>query len=421
MHELEKGMESNMNRVKIINERIITPCGIIEGGTLIYETGSIVYTGRQNIEQQDCEVIDAAGNYVSSGFIDIHTHGGGGSDFMDGTCEAYLNAAGKHAEHGTTSLVPTILASSVEELENTFKAYRKANEINDKGAQFLGLHLEGPYLSMSRKGAQDSRYIKPPVKEEYEKILSLSGDIVRWSAAPELEGAIEFGEFIKKRGILPSIAHSDAIYEQVREAYEHGFTHVTHLYSCTSAVHKRNAYKYAGVVESAFLIDDMTVEVIADGIHLPPCLLQLVYKIKGPSRTALVTDSMRAAGMPEGESILGSLKDGQKVIVEGGVAKLMDRTALAGSAATADRLVRTVVKQAGIPLIDAVTMMTITPAAIIGADEKKGSLDKGKDADIIIFDDDINIKMTIIKGKIVYESNRQSRPDGSSASATRSL
>ena len=152
-----------------------------------------------------------------------------------------------------------------------------------------------------------------------------------------------------------------------------------------------------------------------------PCLLQLVYKIEGPSRTALVTESMRAAGMPEGESILGSLKDGQKVIVEGGVAKLMDRTALAGSAATADRLVRTVVKQAGIPLIDAVTMMTITPAAIIGADEKKGSLDKGKDADIIIFDDDINIKMTIIKGKIVYESNRQSRPDGSSASATRSL
>lgn len=219
---------------------------------------------------------------------------------------------------------------------------------------------------------------------------------------PELEGALEFGRFIKSRGILPSIGHSDAIYEQVLEAYENGFTHITHLYSGMSGVHRRNAYRYAGVIESAYLIDDMTVEMIADGIHLPPCLLQLIYKIKGPSNIALVTDSMRAAGMPEGESILGSLKDGQKVIVEDGVAKLLDRSAFAGSVATTDRLVWTVVYQAGIPLIDAIRMMTITPAEIIGVGSKKGSLVEGKDADIVIFDNDINIKMTIVEGQMVH-------------------
>lgn len=395
-----------MSRVKLINGKVITPYRIINNGTVAFENGRIIHASESDIELDGCTVIDAGGNYISPGFVDIHTHGGGGFDFMDGTPEAFIGAAEMHARHGTTSLVPTTLTCSNEELEITFEAYRQAKASNEKGAQFLGIHLEGSYFAMSRKGAQDPRYIKTPCKEEYKKILELSGDITRWSAAPELEGAMEFGSYIRSRGVLPSIGHSDAIYEQVLEAYENGFTHVTHLYSAMSVAHKRGAYKYAGVVESAFLIDDMTVEMIADGVHLPPCLLRLIYKIKGPSRTALITDSMRAAGIPEGESILGSLKDGQKVIVEDGVAKLMDRTAFAGSVATADRLVRTAVQQAEIPLIDAVMMMTMTPAVIVGAGSRKGSLEKGKDADMVIFDQDIDVKMTIIGGNIVFDKNK---------------
>ena len=255
---------------------------------------------------------------------------------------------------------------------------------------------------MEQRGAQDPRYIKNPEREEYEKILSWSDDIIRWSAAPELDGAMEFGRFLKEKNILPSIGHSNAIYEEVIEAFENGYTHITHLYSGMSGVRRINAYRYAGVIESAFLIDEMTVEIIADGAHLPSSLLKLIYKIKGPDKIALVTDSMRAAGMPEGESILGGIRDGQKVIVEDGVAKLPDRTAFAGSVATADRLVRTMINIAQVPLIDAVRMMTTTPAKIMKIDDRKGSIVVGKDADLVIFDEDINIQTTMVEGEVVY-------------------
>jgi N-acetylglucosamine-6-phosphate deacetylase len=392
-----------MSRIKIVNGNIITPYRIIPNGTVLIEDGKIVEVLDKNTTIEDYSKIDAKGNFISPGFIDIHTHGGGGHDFMDGTVEAYLRAAEKHAEYGTTAIVPTTLTSTMEELKNTFAVYKKAKEQNIKGAAFLGIHLEGPYFSMAQKGAQDPRYIKNPMPEEYEEILSWSEDIIRWSAAPELEGAQEFGRRIKNKGILPSIAHSDAICEDVEKAFENGFTHITHLYSGMSGVRRINAYRYAGVIESAFLIDDMTVEIIADGVHLPASLLKMIYKIKGPEKIALVTDSMRAAGMPEGETILGSLKDGQKVIVEDGVAKLMDRTAFAGSVATTDRLIRTMMKLADVSLIDAVKMMTITPAKIIGVQNKKGSIAAGKDADLLIFDKDININMTMIEGNIVYK------------------
>lgn len=391
-----------MEKIKIVNGNIITPYRIIQKGTVLIEEGKIVEVVEKDIRTEDYLEIDAGGNYVSPGFIDIHTHGGGGHDFMDGTVEAYLGAVEKHAQHGTTSIVPTTLTSTMEELKNTFAVYKQAKALNKKGAALLGLHLEGPYFSMAQKGAQDPRYIKNPVPQEYEEILGWSDDIVRWSAAPELEGAEEFGRRVKTRGILPSIAHSDAIYEDVQKAFENGFTHITHLYSAMSGVRRINAYRYAGVIESAFIIDDMTVEIIADGVHLPASLLKMIYKIKGAEKIALVTDSMRAAGMPEGESILGSLKDGQKVIVEDGVAKLMDRTAFAGSVATSDRLVRTVMNLADVSLVDAVKMMTITPAKIIGVQNKKGSIVSGKDADILILDKNININMTMVEGNIVY-------------------
>lgn len=391
-----------MTRIKIFNGNIITPYRIIKNGSVLIENGRIVFVSGGDIQAEDCINIDAEGKYVSPGFIDIHVHGGGGHDFMDGTVEAYIGAAEKHAQHGTTSMIPTTLTSTNEELKNTFEVFRQAKARNKKGAEFLGLHLEGPYFSMEQKGAQDPRYIRNPSPEEYKEILGWSDDIVRWSAAPELEGAMEFGRYIRDKGILPSIAHSNAIYEDVQRAFENGYTHITHLYCGMSGVRKINAYRFAGVIESAFLMDDMTVEIIADGHHLPESLLKLIYKIKGASHIALVTDSMRAAGMPEGESILGSLKDGQKVIVEGGVAKLLDRSAFAGSVATTDKLVKTMVFIADVPIVDAVKMMTSTPARIMRIEDRKGSIAAGKDADILIFDDKIDIELVMVKGNIVH-------------------
>jgi len=389
-------------RLKIFNGKILTPHRIIAEGTIVVTGSTITSVSEENIEVEGALEIDAKGKYIVPGFIDIHVHGGGGFDFMDGTETAFLKIAELHAQYGTTSMLPTTLSASREELLNTLAAYETANLKNTNGAQFLGMHLEGPYFAMSQRGAQDPRYIRDPDPEEYKEVLERCSSIKRWSAAPELKGAIEFGRYMKSKGVLPAIAHTDAIYEDVLPAFENGFTLMTHLYSAMSGVTRKNAYRYAGVIESAFIIDDMDVEIIADGIHLPPPLLQLVYKIKGADRTALITDAMRAAGMPPGESILGSIHNGLKVIVENGVAKLPDRTSFAGSVATADRLVRTLVFMAGIPLLDAVKMITSTPARIMGVSDKKGSLVAGKDADIVIFDQDITIEKTIVQGRIIY-------------------
>lgn len=391
--------------IKIFNGKIITPFRIIPQGTVIIQDGKIAEVTEGNIEVRDAVEIDAQGKYISPGFIDIHVHGGGGYDFMDGTVEAFLKVAELHAKYGTTSMLPTTLTSEVEELYVTLDNYKKAKEQNKSGAQFLGIHLEGPYFSVNQRGAQDPRYIRNPDPKEYKEILAHSSDIRRWSAAPELPGAIEFAHYMKSKGILVALGHTDALFEEALKGFENGFTLATHFYSCMSGVTRKNALRYAGVIECGYLIDEMDVEVIADGIHCPPPLLKLIYKIKGTDHTALITDSMRAAGMPEGESILGSLHNGLKVIVEDGVAKLPDRTSFAGSVATTDRLVRTMVKMADIPLPAAVRMATATPARILEIEDKKGSLIKGKDADVLIFDDDIQIQTTIINGRIIYNKN----------------
>jgi N-acetylglucosamine-6-phosphate deacetylase len=390
-------------QLKIVNGQIITPSGIINGGCVLITNGTITAVSEKNIDAPGSIEIDACGKYVSPGFIDIHIHGGAGHDFMDNTVEAFLAIANVHAQHGTTAMLPTTLTSSKEDLLETLRIYEIADKQNVSGSQFIGMHLEGPYFALSQCGAQDPRYIRNPDPEEYKEILSRTSVIKRWSAAPELPGAIDFGKYVTSKGVLVAVAHTDAIYEEVVTAFENGgYTLATHLYSGMSGVTRRNAFRYAGVIESAYLIDDMDVEIIADGIHLPAPLLKLVYKIKGSGKTALITDAMRAAGMPAGDSVLGSLKNGLKVIVEDGVAKLPDRSAFAGSVATFDRLVLNMVKLADIPLLEAVQMATGTPAKIMKIADKKGSVSVGMDADIVIFDADINVGMTIIKGKIVF-------------------
>ncbi len=389
-------------KIKIVNGKILTPYRIIPNGSVLITGGIITAVSEGNIDVSDAIEIDAKGNYIAPGFIDIHVHGGGGHDFMDGSENAFLKAAETHARYGTTSMSPTTLTSEKEDLMKTLELYETADRNNVNGAHFIGMHLEGPYFAMSQRGAQDPRYIRDPDPAEYMDVLARTNVVTRWSAAPELKGAIPFAKYLRSKGILAALAHTDAIYEEVLEGFENGYTLATHLYSGMSGVTRRNAYRYAGVIESAFIIDEMDVEIIADGIHLPAPLLKLIYKIKGPDRIALITDSMRGAGMPEGESVLGNLNNGLKVIIEDGVAKLPDRSSFAGSVATTDRLVRNMIRMAGVPLLEAVRMMSTTPARIMNISDKKGSLVEGKDADIVIFDGDINIQHTIIKGRLIY-------------------
>ncbi len=346
------------------------------------------------------EEIDAGGKFVAPGCIDIHTHGSAGFDFLDGTEEAYFEAAKFQAIHGATTILPTITSGSKADMKDAVEAFLKIKDKSHDGADMVGLHMEGPYFSPVQSGAQDPRHIRAFDKTEYEELVD-TGAILRWSGAPEIDGAKEFGEYLTKRGVLASIGHSDAECELTREMMNYGFTHVTHLYSCTSTVYRKNAYRYAGIVEAAYLEDDMTVEIICDGKHLPKSLLQLVYKLKGKEKTALITDSIRAAGMPEGESIIGGAETGMKILIEDGVAKLPDRSAFAGSVATCDVILRTAVKLAEIPIEDAVYMASKTPAKVMNL-KNKGDILPGLDADIIIFDDDINIEKTIVKGRIVY-------------------
>ncbi len=391
------------SRINIYNGRVILTDKIIENGCVFIENDVIKAVHENYTVFAGAEEINAKGLYISPGFIDIHVHGGGGHDFMDNSVEGFLAIAKLHARYGTTAMTPTTLTSTTENMLQTLVVYEEAHKKNTDGAQFLGVHLEGPYFAMSQRGAQDPRYIRNPDPVEYKRILSESNVIKRWSAAPELEGAIEFGHYIQSKGILPAIAHTDAVYEDALVAFNNGYTLATHLYSGMNGVIRRNAYRYAGVVETAFLIDDMDVEIIADGVHLPAPLLKLICKIKKPERIALITDAMRAAGTTTNESILGNKDEGMKVIVEDGVAKLPDRTAFAGSVATADRLVRTMITMAEIPLVDAIQMITATPARIMGLLSNKGTLEKNKDADIILFDDNIHVSLTMSNGKIIYQ------------------
>lgn len=368
---------------------------LIRGKTLYLESGRI-YAITDEVLQAD-EVIDMNGCYLAPGFIDIHTHGAGNSDYMDGTLEAVETAAAVQLSHGCTTVVPTTLSYGMESVANAVELVRQAAQ-NKMLPNLPGVHLEGPYFSKNQAGAQDPRYITPPVPAEYTAFLRDHGNFVkRWSFAPELPGAAEFCAALLRSGISPSVGHSDAAYADVKRVYDLGCRCVTHLYSGMSTIVRKNAYRVLGVVESAYLLEDMMVEVIADGKHLPPELLRLVYQLKGPDRICLITDSMRGAGMAEGPTVLGRREDGVPCVIEDGVAKLLDRSAFAGSVATFDRLVRVMYHDAAVPLTDCIKMASATPAKVLGLQSQKGHLAVGFDGDLVAFDEDISVKWVFLR------------------------
>lgn len=388
-------MKKLIRNVRIVDGGAITP-----GSIRIGEDGKIEAILSQDATTDGCTVVEGDGLYASAGFIDTHTHGAGGADFMDGTVEAYLTACRMHLKHGTTTIFPTTLAASREEILRSIDAYRQAKPQLENEQFVPGLHLEGPYFAMAQKGGQDPRYIRNPDPKEYNAILDYAdGAILRWSIAPELPGAMELGDCLSARGILPSIGHTDATYDDCVEAIRHGYSHVTHLYSCTSTITRKSGFRVLGVTESAYCLDELNVEIIADGCHLPPELIRMIVKCKGAEKISLITDSLRPAGLDVKTTVIGSAEDGRECIIEDGVAKLPDRSAFAGSIATTDRLVRTVWKKAGIPLPETIRMMCENPAKVMRIDDRKGRLLPQKDADIVLFDEDVTVRDVFYMGR----------------------
>lgn len=378
---------------------LVTEEGIAEKDLLLSEGKIEALLSPTDSVFDACEVIDCSGLYVSAGFVDIHQHGGGGSDYMDGDADAYFHATEAHLTHGTTSVMPTLLSADKNGLLRGIEGYLAAKNDSRIRTNLIGLHIEGPYISPEQAGAQKKENIRVFDQAEYETIVrAAEGHIKRWSVAPEVEGTEEFAAFAKENGITLSIAHSNADFDTVLRAYEYGFRHVTHLYSGMSSIVRKGGFRVPGVLEAAYYIDGMNVEVIADGCHLPHSLLAYVAKFKKKGTVALITDAMRAAGESVTRSFLGSADDPLPVIVEDGVAKMEDRSAFAGSVATADRLIRNMCR-AGVPLYEAVSMMTVYPVRMMGLSVKKGELKAGFDADICVFDEDINIKTVFCGGK----------------------
>ena len=368
---------------------IVLPNGIFDG-YIIIKDGKIAEMSKA---APDCNVTDLSDRYVMAGFIDIHTHGGGGYSFTESSPEEIVEGCNFHLEHGTTTIVPTVTTGAFSVMSEAVRNIRIAK--NDKNAlgNILGAHMEGPYLSPNQCGAQAPGHITEPKPEEYIPLVEETGDtIVRWSYAPERDKNGEFCKFLKDHGIVASAGHTDAKYADMAVAIENGCNLITHLYSCTSTVTRDHGFRSLGVIESTYLRDELTAEIIADGKHLPPDLVRMIVKIKGIDRVAAVTDSLCVAGSPAKSGVMS----GVEYIVEDGVAKLSDRSAFAGSVATADVLLRTLVNECGFTLSEASTMLSATPARLHGLN--KGKLEAGLDADIVALDDKLTVREVYVGG-----------------------
>ena len=379
--------------VQIINGKIHTPQGWLKNGSVIINDNKILEVSNCDLAVVGAKIIDAKGMYIVPGGVEIHVHGGGGRDFMEGSEDAFRTAVDAHMQHGTTSIFPTLSSSSIPMIRAAVATTEKL--MAEKDSPILGLHLEGHYFNMKMAGGQIPEYRKNPDPNEYIPLLEETNCIKRWDASPELPGAIQFGKYVSSKGILVSVAHTQAEFEDIRAGYDAGYTHATHFYNAMPGFHKKNEYKYEGTVESIYLMDDMTVEAIADGIHVPPTILRLIYKVKGVEKTALITDALACAASDS------KVAFDPRVIIEDGVCKLADRSALAGSIATMDRLIQTMTFQAEVPLFDTIRMISETPAKIMGVYDRKGSLERGKDADILLLDKNLDVRAVWAMGKMV--------------------
>ena len=371
---------------------------------VIVEDGRILDIAEHAEIRESDQVIRGEGLYLCPGFVDIHVHGGGGFSAMSGKAEDVISMANAHARQGTTSIIPTTLAAPIPQLLSAIAGVRRAAEM-PCDATILGVHLEGPCLSPVQSGAQSPDDLKIPAETDLTPLFDAwPGGVRMMGAAPELPGAMELGEQLAKMGIVASIAHSNAVYSQVEEAIRHGYSDVTHLYSSCSGMIRVHSYRIPGVIEAGLNLDALTVQVIADGKHLPAPLLQLIYRCKGPEKIELITDGLEFAA---GELVEGTVYrqlNGMETVYEDGVMKLLSRESFAGSVATMHRCVRTM-REAGIPLSEAVRMASENPARRVGA-AKKGRIAAGMDADLLLLDEELNLQWVMAGGRVIRDFDR---------------
>jgi len=384
------------------NVRIISD-GRMRMGNVLSDGGKILEAG-DCLPPEGAEKIDGKGRYLTPGLIDLHLHGGGGCSALTDNTEDIARMARAHARFGTTAILPTVMAAPMEQMMLATDAIRRTKTPED-GAQILGVHLEGPCLSPVQSGAQAPGALQIPSQCDMDRLIGIWREGVKMvGAAPELDGGLELGERLAKQGIVMSIAHSNATYDQAQQAMEYGYSDVTHLYSCCSAMIRVNGYRVPGVIEAGLNLDGLMCQVIADGKHLPLSLLSLIYRCKGEDGMYLVSDALEFAAAQVEEGTEYRQKNGMVTVYEDGVMKLPDRKAFAGSVATMNRLVRVAV-QAGIPVEKAVKMASENPARRLGL-QSKGAIRPGMDADLVLFSEAFEPETVMIGGRILPDAQK---------------
>jgi N-acetylglucosamine-6-phosphate deacetylase len=389
----------------IFRGNVILPDRILSGGMVSVADGRIVEVVAA--ADHSPHTIDAKDGYIAPGFVDLHVHGGDGSDFMDGTEEAFTAGVTSHARHGTTSMAVTTTVARHEQIMAVLELARQFRTRPDApGARVLGCHFYGPYFRYEARGAHPGAAVRTPVAEEYSKYLEYADSLVTCTVAPEIPGAEEFARACTARGIRTNVGHSWATFEQMAQAVEWGVRHVDHLYCAMSDKTRLRQFQMypmqGGVLEATLFFDELTTEVIADGKHLSADLLQLALKIKGPDRLALVTDCNRALDMPDGQYMMGPLDGGEPMMKKDGVGMMPSGTALASSVEGMDHMVRTFLTLTGQPLWEVVRMASLTPARIAGWDREIGSLAAGKRADIVVLSRDLAVQRVFRDGREIW-------------------
>ncbi|MDH7487350.1 MAG: N-acetylglucosamine-6-phosphate deacetylase [Anaerolineae bacterium] len=385
-------------RFALVNGRIVLPHQVVTGQALVVEGGTILGLAEPDSLGAEVQRMDVGGRLIAPGLVDLHTHGALGHTFNEPTAEAFQIITAENGRRGVTSLLATLATAPIPDLCRCLEFCRHWMAEPHDGAQVVGAHLESPYISMAQRGALDPQNVRTPDDGSADRLLE-HHDVLRiFVLAPELPGALDLIAKLARLGIVPAAGHSSARDEQVLAAMRFGLRHVTHIWSAMSSTIREGPWRKPGLLEAALAFEGLTVEMIGDNKHLPPTLMKLAYKCIGADRLCIISDATSGAGLPEGARFR---MGGMEYEVHDGVGMMFDRSCFAGSTTLVSQMVPILVEVVGIPLAEAVRMASLTPARVIGLDDRKGSLEPGKDADIAIFDDDFTCWRTMISGRWV--------------------
>lgn len=391
-----------MSDVTILNATLVLPDRLLERAWLNVQSGRIAAFGTlDSLPSQMVQTWDAEGRFLAPGFIDMHVHGGDGADFMDGDEAAFATAIAAHRRHGTTGIVPT---STVATHKQTLRFLELSEHFRAAG-QILGAHLYGPYFNEDKVGCHPLAPTRPPTQNEYGQYLQFARTMLVATCAPELPGASDFFRDAAAMGIRLNASHSDASWSEMQVAFDLGMRHVDHFYCAMSSVpglrERFGVPMQASMAEFVLGTSAMTTEIIADGRHLAPELLRFVVRMLGVDRVALVTDCNRALDMPPGEYVFGPLAAGVTIVSDGEVGWTADRSALASSVRGMDFMVRHMHRVVGLELTQAVRLATLTPAKILGVDRSLGSIEVGKQADLVLLDEQLEVRGVWMSGMLL--------------------